>query len=149
MSVDGQPMLVEQYTDIGYVRFAMRRPVSVEVQVARPIGRYVVFPASRVSSEDVSGNKLTLRLDEPHSVVVWIDDLEKLVLLPDPPLEMPADALTVTDLGADPSGRSLATAAIQAAIDRASKRGPRTVVIPPGVSCAIDDYGDYRLATAQ
>jgi len=135
--VDGQPILVEQYTDIGYVRFAMSRPVSVEIEVAMPIGNHTVFPSRRVAWTEVSGNKLTLRLDAPESVVVWIDELDKLVLLPDPPVgdNPPAhDALSITDFGAEPSGRSLATAAIQAAIDSAARRDrPATVLIPPGL----------------
>ena len=135
--VDGRPILVEQYTDIGYVRFAMSRPVSVEIEVARPIGSYTVFPSRRVASTEVSGNKLTLRLNAPESVVVWIDELDKLVVLPDPPVgaTQPAhDAVSITDFGADPTGASLATEAIQAAIDRAARRDlPATVLIPPGL----------------
>ena len=70
---------------------------------------------------------------------MWIDHLAPLFILPDPmdddaPVHGQPHVLDVTDFGADPSGRSLATTALQAAIDRATDLGGGgTVVLPPGV----------------
>jgi hypothetical protein len=53
-------------------------------------------------------------------VVVWVDQLENLFLLPgqledNPPMLGAPDVFDVTGYGADPTGRSLATSALQGA----------------------------------
>jgi hypothetical protein len=52
------------------------------------------------------------------------------------PERKPRRALSVVDYGADPTGNSNATAAIQRAIDSASGTG-KTVWIPPGTFTVI------------
>ena len=114
-----------------------QRPV--EVEVTNPIRTHAIFPAERVASSRTTGTILAFDLPTPASVVVWIDQLAPLFILPDPmdddaPVHGLPHVLDVTDFGADPSGRSLATTALQAAIDRATDLGGGgTVVLPRGV----------------
>ena len=136
--VEHRPVFVERFASVGYARFAVDGPVRVEVAVAGPIRGHAVFPAGRVTSTAIAGSVLLIELPAPRSVVVWIDDLEPLFLLPDA-IEHdrpdPADdgVFDVTDFGADPAGRTLATAQLQAAIDAATSRaGGGTVLIPAG-----------------
>ena len=135
----GAPVVVERYAGISYARFAMRSGARVEVEVTSPIRTHTFFPAERVASSRLTGTVLSFDLPAPASLVVWIDQLAPLFLLPDPmeddaPAHGLPDVLDVTDFGADPNGRSLATTALQAAIDRAGGlSGGGTVVLPPGV----------------
>jgi polygalacturonase len=135
----GVPVFVESYAGVSYARFAMRGAVTVEIEVTRAITDHTIFPAERVASTAVAGSILTVDLESPESVVIWIDQLEKLFLLPDPPEDDPPrpgspDVIDAADFGADPSGRALATAALQAAIDHASDlAGGGTLLLPRGL----------------
>jgi len=137
--VNGTPVFVERFADLSYVRIAMRGSVAVEIEVADPIADHALFPAGRAASAYVAANVLTFKLPAPESVVVWIDSLEKLVLLPDPieggaPVPGSPGVFDVTDFGADPTGATLATTALQAALDEAASRpGGGTMFIPRGV----------------
>ena len=116
----------------------MRGPIVLEIEVAGPIRSHAVFPAGRVSAATATSNVLRIELPVPASVVVWIDDLDPLFILPDPleadpPVAGADGVLDVTRFGADPTGRRLATTAIQAALDGASAQaGGGTVLIPRG-----------------
>lgn len=135
----GVPVFVERYADVSYARFSMRGSVNVEIQVRRPIGKHAVFPEERVTSPSVVHRLLNFRLRAPDQVIVWVDQLEKLFLLPDPmeenvPVPGRPGVINVIEYGADPTARSSATIAIQTAIDRAANlEGGGTVVIPQGV----------------
>jgi polygalacturonase len=135
----GRRVLVERYAGVSYARFAMGSSGLVEVEVTSPIRTHTIFPAERVASSRVAGTVLTFDLPAPMSVVLWIDQLVPLFLLSDPleddaPVHGMPDVLDVTDFGADPSGRSLATTALQAAIDHAAGlSGGGTVLLPRDV----------------
>ena len=136
--VDGTPVFVERYEDVSYARFAVRGPVTVEIEVAASVARHVVFPRERVGEPRVSGRVLSFELPAPRSIVVWIDDLEKLVLLPDPPeddavLPGARGVFDVSVFGVDPGGAAVQTAALQAVIDRAARHpGGGIVLVPAG-----------------
>ena len=107
------------------MRASMGSSARVEVEVTDRIRTHTIFPAERVASLRVAGTILTFDLRTPASVVVWIDQLAPLFILPDPmdddaPVHGQPDVLDVTDFGADPTGRSLATTALQAAVDHAT-----------------------------
>ena len=137
--VHGRPVVVQRYAGVSYARFATGSSAPVEVQVTSPIRTHTVFPAERVASSRVGGTVLAFDLPTPASVVVWIDQLAPLFLLPDAmeddaPVHGLPHVLDVTDFGADPNGRSSATSALQAAINRATGlSGGGTVVLPRGV----------------
>jgi hypothetical protein len=134
----GTPVFVGQFAGVSYSRFAMRGPVVIEIDTADPIVEHAVFPAGRAGSAVVAGTTLRLDLAAPEAVVIRIDRLEPLFLLPDPiddaPSTGPSTLVTVTEFGADPTGRALATRRLQAAIDHAGQLpGGGTVVLPRGV----------------
>jgi polygalacturonase len=137
--VGGQSVLVERYAGVGYVRFAFKGTTTLEVEVDAPITKHTVFPAERAVSSTASGKVLKVELASAESFVVWINDLEKLFVFPDAPLEHgptpgAPGVSNVRDLGADATGKTLSTTAIQAAIDQAtSHAGGGTVFVPPGL----------------
>ncbi|HEX2755104.1 MAG TPA: hypothetical protein VHM48_06555, partial [Candidatus Limnocylindrales bacterium] len=51
-----QRVFVERYADVSYARFAMRGPVTVEIEVESPIASHTIFPAERVAAPSVDGN---------------------------------------------------------------------------------------------
>lgn len=134
----GREVFVERFAGVSYARFAMRGAVTVEIDVPSPIRSHRVFPGERVAGATAAGATLSIDLPAPEHVVVWIDRLEKLFLLPDPIDDDPPTAGTpgVIDAiaaGADPTGRSTTTAALQAAIDHAANApGGGTVLVPRG-----------------
>ena len=130
----GRRVLVERFGGASHVRFGMRGPVTVEIEVDDPITGHRVFPAERAAVGRVAGTVLTLEVPAPLAFVVWIDGLEPLFMLLDPIEESPplAGATGVVDArddGADPTGLELATAGLQAALDRASAMDGGGVVV--------------------
>lgn len=77
-----------------------------------------------------AGTRLSLRLDEQAKVAWAIIDLIDAELVP-PPLAAPPEALSVVDLGADPSGSRSSYGAFTRAIAIGSETG-RPVWIPSG-----------------
>jgi hypothetical protein len=136
VSIEGVAVPVERYTDIGYVRCAVDGPVTIELTAPRPIETFRVFPEARVGTTSAVGRRLRVELPEPDSLVVWIDDLPKLLLLVDRMEDVSPSAthrpiVDATDAGADASGATKSTRALQAALDRAAETGA-TVVLPAG-----------------
>ena len=137
--VGGRPIFVETSAGVSYARFAMRRPVDIEVEVLRPISGHSIEPVSRISSAVVDGAMVRFALPEPGAIVVRIVGLEPLFVLADPPDDAPPVAgspgvIDVTDAGADPTGQRLATSAIQAALDDAAGRARGgAVLVPSGI----------------
>ncbi len=128
--IDGQPAFVEAFRDVAYARFEMDGPVVVEVAAAnRPsIETFEAFPASRVDDLGVDRGVLRIVLAAPGPVVVRVDSLGRLFLFGDPPATEIEGGVDPRDLGADPTGRRLSTAALQAALDGARGGGVVTVV---------------------
>jgi hypothetical protein len=132
-----QPAFVERYAGVSYVRFASRGTVDVEVSIDGAIGSQRIFPAERVARAEVlpAGNVLRLELVSPESFAVWLNDLEPLFVLVDAWEDEPAPSGTVSalDYGADPTGHTLATVPLQAAIDHVADAGGGRVVLPRGI----------------
>ena len=139
LRVGGRAVFVETTAGVSYARFAMSGAVDVEVEVDRPISGHWIEPVSRILSPAIAGNTVRFVLPEPGAIVVRIVGLEPLFVLADPPDDDPPIAgspgvIDVTAAGADPSGRRLASGAIQAALDDAGARaGGGTVLIPRGI----------------
>ncbi len=78
--------------------------ITVEIEVTHPITRHAIFPAERSPGSGRQRQRPAgFDLVAPESVVVWINELGKLFLLPDPPEDGPAhrrrspDVLDVTE----------------------------------------------------
>ena len=132
----GRAVFAEEYAGISYARFAFRGIVTLEIDVEGALGDVRLLPQEAATREPAGDGTLRLRLAEPRSFVVWIGDREKLFVLADP-IEAPPvpddEAVVAVDPAVAADGTGLATAAIQAAIDRmAARRGGGTVVLPPG-----------------
>ncbi len=86
----------------------MDGPVTVEIEVDRPIRTFEAFPAARFADARVAGATMRLVLPEPAAVVITVDGNGYLFLLPDPPELQPGAAqrradIDVRELGADPT----------------------------------------------
>lgn len=132
----GRPVAVERYEDLAYARFAGRGRIGVEIEVDRPIAGWRVFPETRVAASRAWGSVLSFDLRRPLPVVVWIDDLELLAILPDPGGAGLPEGPGVIDAaahGADATGTTTTTRALQEALDEAAARpGGGTVLLSPG-----------------
>ncbi len=138
VKVQGQPVFVERHAGVSYARFAFHGEVSLEVEAKAKITEHAVFPKDRVLSSDVEGSVLRVRIAKPGSFVVWLNDFEKLFVLADArekdaPVAGAPGVFDVTTFGADATGRTLSTAALQEAVDSAAAAGGGTVYVPAGI----------------
>ncbi len=169
LSVDGTPVTVMDYMDYHYAHFAFNETISVTVSAPEGISSYRISPLSLgIQGEVNGGTNLTFSLTQapdtnstPRYLVLQINDLEKLVLLCDPPeTDVPPASGTgifnvVTGYGADNTGATYAQPAIQSAVDAASSYGtasrPGIVFVPPGLykvraNLLLKDNVDFYLA---
>jgi hypothetical protein len=142
VSANGQPVFAESYRDVTYARFAMAGRVPVEIQTddqVGPVGKARVAPASAVADLAIQGHRVRFTLVRPANVAVTLESGEKLFVLADPietapPVPGQGGAVSVLDYGADATGKALATAPLQKALDEAAARkGGGTVVVPEGI----------------
>nr|WP_261361681.1 glycosyl hydrolase family 28-related protein [Aeoliella straminimaris] len=147
--IDGTAVPVVKHMNYHYAHFAFSGTVDVAVRSPKSVSSHRISPASLGIQGNASGNELKFSMTQagdedstPRYLVVQIDDLEKLVLLGDPPQSnVPPPSgegvfNVVSDFGADPTGATYTQPAIQAAIDAASAFGspskPGVVYVPPG-----------------
>jgi hypothetical protein len=122
-----------------YAHFSFGGDVTVEIVVKDPIASYSISPLAFEIPARVSGHRLTFDLDRSRYLIVKIDDLRELVILADPEERAAPTAQgpwifnVAEDFGADPTGATLATDAVQAAIDAAHAAGGGVVYVPEGV----------------
>jgi hypothetical protein len=137
VEADGQPVFTAKFHDISYASFAFAGKVTVTVHAPAAIKDFNVSPHAAKIAARADGSALSFELDRPRQLVVTINGGERLFLFADP-LDPSAPKLgapgvvSVLDYDIDPTGRSLATAELQRAIDEtAAKHG--TLYFPPGV----------------
>lgn len=135
-----------------YANFSMKgsdnggAPVTVEITYKDPITSYDISPKKLGMTGTVDGNKLTLTLTNDEYLIIRINGQERrLVLLADPwETDIPASSgegifnVLADPYNADRTGKTLANANIQQAIDAASAYGTEhgtqgIVYIPNGV----------------
>ncbi|MBK1809738.1 DUF1080 domain-containing protein [Clostridium sp. YIM B02505] len=128
---------VSQYD---YSEFSFSGTVNIEVTASENINSYSISPMAKNITGTVSGNKLTFTLSTSTYVIVKINDMKKLVIAADPlETNIPASSgagiynVTSSKYNADKTGTSMATKAIQGAIDDAHNAGGGTVYVPAGV----------------
>lgn len=138
VAVAGTVVPVVRFGDIDYVHFACPRPVSVEVQRLDGIGvdTCCVRPKRFGIATHRDAKSVRFSVTPGQKLVVNVDLLRKLFVFAEP--VKPDDTavpqlgwVNVIQCGADPSGATDSTEAIQAAIDGLPADG--TLYLPPGV----------------
>lgn len=137
---------VEHYRDRHVAHLAATGEVALKITINSPITSYSIHPASFGVKAAVAGNSLAVALTptqfnpQPAYLLLKINDLENLVLLVDPPEENPplphdrgVQDITAAPYLADPSGKLLATTAMQSAIDQVAQSGSGIVYVPAGL----------------
>ncbi|WP_240420083.1 family 16 glycoside hydrolase [Paenibacillus periandrae] len=132
--------VISYLPDYDYAEFSFSGTVSIEVTASENITSYSISPMAKNIVGTVSGNKLTFSLSSSTYVIVKINDLKKMVIAADPlETDIPASSgtgiynVTSSPYNADSTGTSMATTAIQKAIDDANGAGGGIVFVPAGV----------------
>ncbi|NQX60816.1 glycoside hydrolase family 28 protein [Paenibacillus qinlingensis] len=125
--------------DYDYAHFSFSGSTTITITVCEPIDTYAISPLAFEIQGTVDGNKFTFDLHESRYLIVKINKLKELVLIADP-LEVSAPPASgqgiyhvVANYRADFTGKTLATSAIQEAINDASSAGGGVVYVPEGV----------------
>ncbi|MGG1516419.1 family 16 glycoside hydrolase [Paenibacillus oryzisoli] len=142
LKADDESVPVISYLDdYDYAQFSFSGAVRIEVTVNQPITSYSISPMAKNIEGTVNGNKLTFSLSSSTYVIVKINDLTKKIVIAADPLEtnIPPSTgagiynVTQSPYNADKTGTSMASGAIQQAIDAAYQAGGGTVYVPAGV----------------
>jgi hypothetical protein len=142
LKADNQSVPVINYKDdYDYAQFSFAGTVSIEVTSNVPITSYSISPMAKNIEGTVNGNKLTFTLSSSTYVIVKINDQTKRIVIAADPLEtnIPPSTgagiynVTQSPYNADNTGTSMASNAIQQAIDAAYQAGGGIVFIPAGV----------------
>lgn len=142
LKADDQSVPVISYKDdYDYAEFSFSGTVSIEVTANVPITSFSISPMAKNIEGTVNGNKLTFSLSSSTYVIVKINDLTKKIVIAADPLEtnIPPSSgagiynVTHSPYNADNTGATMASGAIQQAIDAAHNAGGGIVFIPAGV----------------
>ncbi|MEK3916635.1 family 16 glycoside hydrolase [Paenibacillus sp. FSL H7-0331] len=142
LKADNQSVPVISYKDdYDYAQFSFSGAVSIEVTANVPITSYSISPMAKNIEGTVNGNKLTFTLSSSTYVIVKINDQTKKIVIAADPLEtnIPPSTgagiynVTQSPYNADNTGTSMASNAIQQAIDAAYQAGGGIVFVPAGV----------------
>jgi len=123
-------------TPVNFVRFDHLPGAIIEITTGTPFAAFQLSPERRGIAATQVGNTVTFALAEPEYLIFRPDLSERLLVLVDPPevnppqLGMPG-VVNVMDHGADNTGATVTTSAIQAGID-AVARTNGTLYVPPG-----------------
>ncbi len=131
--VDGREIPVRDYMsgtydDYDYAHLSFAGSAMVEIRVGEPVMEFEISPHRKQVRGTCEGTSLFFELSDIGYYIVRINRLKKLVLLVDPPEgQVPPPAgegiFLPETYGADPSGRTSSTAALQKALDEASRFG--------------------------
>ncbi|CAN7450290.1 glycoside hydrolase family 28 protein [Paenibacillus sp. LjRoot56] len=125
--------------DYDYAHFSFSGSTTITITVCEPIDTYAISPLAFDIQGTVEGNKLTFDIQDSRYLIVKINNLKELVVIADP-LEVSAPPVSgdgifhvVANYSADFTGETMATSAIQEAINDASSAGGGVVYVPEGV----------------
>lgn len=143
LKVNGHPVDVVRFTDYHYAHFSFDGSASLAVTVNEAVESHDISPHSLRIAGRADGRTLNFTIRPavltPNYLVVQINDLEKLVILADPPeVDVPLAAgpgvhnVASPPYNADRTGVTDATSVLQQAIDDAGRAGG-VVYVPLGV----------------
>ena len=117
--------------------FAFDASARIELTIEKGIGSVSILPSGYGIQPVISGHTIRFTLTRPRHLFIQLPGCEPLLLFADGPegFPEPTAGLNTFDVvaryGADPSGKTESTVAIQRAIDDATVRGG-TVLLPKG-----------------
>lgn len=126
VTVNGQPVLVDEYRDLHIVWFGddFDAAVTVEVIVSETVITHRLSPTAHGTTTAVDGSIITFSLDQPRQLMLWeINALDDRLLIiadyPDDDIPDPADSDVdnILNAGVDAMGQTDDTLKIQGAID--------------------------------
>jgi F5/8 type C domain-containing protein/pectate lyase-like protein len=142
MTADGVKVPVTALaTDEGYhyAQFSTSGATQIKITVPSDITGFRITPAAVRSTASSAGRVLTINLSGPRYFIVAIDGQPALAIAADAP-ETGAPVRggsgvrdLVNNYGADPTGATKATGALQRAIDDTNAAGGGTVYVPAGM----------------
>jgi hypothetical protein len=134
LHIDEQPVFVHKFKDVHYAHFPYPATGASRIVVTarRAFDSLELSPKSAGVETVVNPGSLTLefKLSQPGKWVVTMDGREHLFILAEKPTDVPARSINAVDHGADASGKTISTGAIQKTIDSAPAGS--TVRIPAG-----------------
>jgi hypothetical protein len=125
--------------DFNYAHFSLSGSMTVTITVKEPISVHAISPLAFEIQGSVVGNQLTFNLEESRYLIVKINNLKERVIIADPLEVSPPPSKghgiyhVVADYGADLTGTTRATTALQDAINAANSAGGGIVYVPEGV----------------
>lgn len=129
----------EVFVNYNYCNLSFSGTTTITITASEPINTYNISPKALGITAAKSGNTLTFTLSSPTYLIVKINNLKDLVIAADAlETNVPASSGTgiynvKTGYGADSTGATLATTAIQNAINAANAAGGGIVYVPAGV----------------
>ncbi|MEK3722849.1 carboxypeptidase regulatory-like domain-containing protein [Paenibacillus sp. FSL H8-0034] len=141
MKVNGQNVFVEKFGDISYARFSYSGTVQVDVYANETIESFGISPLNYQIEGSKDGSKLTFSISEPRTLIITINNLEKLFLFADgleadvPVLGAPGVVNLASYLPAGRDPEAAVTGLFQQAIDDTSALGGGTggiLFVPDG-----------------
>ncbi len=146
VTVNGEPVFVEEDRRISYANFAFAGEITVEVTLSENFNSYRLSPQAYNISSSTNGDKLTFTLDSPRHLVLhqingWESDFvnEKRLFIFANAIPKAADELGASQLvsaqakGIDSTGATDVTNAIATEIDALSASGGGVLVFEPGL----------------
>jgi hypothetical protein len=138
VTVNGQPLFVQQYNSINYVHFAFAGTADIEISYKQPIKSYTISPKSHNIISHSNHNKISFTLNTPQKLILHkINGIsEELYIFADPLEDNPpnindAKVTNLLQYGVDNTGKNEATDKIQQAINDVSQ-SQGVLYIPPG-----------------
>lgn len=129
----------EVFVNYNYCNFSFSGATTITITSSEPINTYNISPLALGITATKSGNTLTFTLSTSRYLIVKINNLKDLVIAADDlETNVPASSGTgiynvKTQYGADSTGATMATTAIQNAINAANAAGGGIVFVPAGV----------------
>jgi hypothetical protein len=149
VTVNGQPVFVEESRHISFVQFSFSGTATVAITYTQPIVSYELAPTSYGVAPTVSGSTLTFQLDVPRKMMLHnvndpspsqITDPRLLIFaLPledNPPASQGSGILNVISQGVDNSGNTDVTSQLQSLINQAAAN-QETLYFPPGTYSVV------------
>src|SRR5690606_28384668 len=123
-------------TPVSFVRFDYVPGATISVTSAEPYDTFKLSPEVRGIAATKIENTLSFSVAKPEYLILQPSGLERLLILIDPPEENAPvlgapGVVNIMDYGVDPTGTTLGTASIQAAIDAQEGTG-NVLYVPPG-----------------